>query len=138
MADSGDIDSALTAKLLADATLMALATDGIYFDEASSGLTRFVIISLVTEFDEPMFLGRAYEDATYMVKYVERGLSSVNAKAAAARIDALLDGGTLTITGYGLMLMRRESRIRYLEVDDVDASIRWQHRGGNYRVMAAS
>ena len=142
MPDSGAVDAALVAKLLGDATLMALAPGGVYIDEAVAGVTRFLIVSLIDEHDGPMFNGRAFEDALYLVKYVERSTSSVNARAAAARIDALLDpsgaGGTLTVTGYNLMTMKRDSRLTpMVEVDGVDASIRWQHRGGRYRVMVS-
>jgi hypothetical protein len=101
-------------------------------------------VSLVDEHDEPMFGGRAFEDAIYLV--VARELSTVavkNIKAAAARIDELLDPqpplppATLTIAGYGLMVSRRQSRVRSTEVDEDDSSIRWYHRGGRYQVMVA-
>lgn len=137
MPDSSEIDDALVAKLLNDVTLMALATGGVYIDEAKQNADRFLIVSLITAFDEPMFGKRAYEDATYLVKYVERGTSSVNTKAAAARIDTLLELGTLVVTGYNVMVIRRAERIRYTEVDEIDKSIRWQHRGGRYRVMVS-
>jgi hypothetical protein len=58
-------------------------------------------------------------------------------KDAAARIDTLLDNGTLAVAGYKLMLIQREERVRVTEVDDVDRSIRWQRRGGRYRVMTS-
>jgi len=112
MADSSDVDAALVTKLSTDGALTALATDGVYIDEAPSGKTKFVIVSLVDEHDEPQFSGRAFEDALYQVVYRERSTSGVNAKAAAARIDALLDNQPLTVTGYSLMTMRRERRIR--------------------------
>jgi hypothetical protein len=137
MADSSEVDAALTAKLLNDATLMALAVDGVYFDEAAQDATAFVVISLIDEHDEPMFNGRAFEDALYLVKFVSQGSSGVNAKTAAARIDTLLDYQPLTITGYSHMLTRREARVRYLEVDSKDASLRWQHRGGQYRIVVS-
>jgi len=137
MSDSSAIDAALTAKLLGDPTLMAITTDGVWFDEAAARATKFVIISLVDEHDEPMFGGRAFEDALYLVKAVALASSGADVKAAAARIDALLDGGTLTVTGYSLMTLRREARIRLTEVDDVDTSIRWQHRGGHYRLQVS-
>jgi hypothetical protein len=35
------------------------------------------------------------------------------------------------------MVMRRRSRIRLTDVDQVDPSIRWFHRGGRYQVMVA-
>ena len=137
MPDSSNVDNALIAKLGADSALLALVPNGVYFDEAPAGSTRFVVVSLVDENDEPMFQGRAFEDAQYLVKAVVLNGSGGNAKAAAARIDALLEGGDLTVTGYSLMSMRRVARVRYTEVDEQDSSIRWQHRGGRYRVMAS-
>lgn len=138
MSDSSDVDNALLAKLGADSTLLALMPNGVYWDEAPPKMTQFVIVSLVDHHDEPMFGGRALEDALYLVKAVELSTVAVkNIKAAAARIDALLDDGTLDPAGYGLMVMQREARIRITEVDGQDPTIRWQHRGGHYRVMVA-
>lgn len=145
MPDSSAIDDALIAKLLTDAPLRALLPDGVFMDEAglsmstSGHATRFVIVSLVDEHDEAMFGGRAYEDGLYLVKAVVRSdIVGGDVKAAAARIDAILDLGTLDIEGYGLMIMQRESRVRMTDVDPIDASIRWQHRGGRYQVMASA
>jgi hypothetical protein len=139
MADSSDIDNALVAKLGADATLLALVPNGVYIDEAPAGATRFVIVSLVDEADVGRFGGRAIEDALYQVE--ARMLSTVagaNVKAAAARIDVLLEQGTLTVSGYSLMALFRESRIRLTEVDAADPSLRWFRRGGNYRLVVST
>ncbi len=135
MADSSAIDNALMAKLGADATLLAICTNGVYWDEAPPGSTKFVIVSLVDEVDEPTFGGRAYEDALYLVKAVALSTAGANMQTAAARIDALLEDQTLTVSGYTHMVMHRESRVRMTEVDEVDADIRWFHRGGHYRVQ---
>jgi len=89
----------------------------------------------VDEQDVPQFSGRSYEDALILVKAVALSTAGANIKSAAARIDTLLEGQTLTVSGYSPMLMRRESRVRMTEVDDVDPSIRWFHRGGQYRVV---
>jgi hypothetical protein len=142
MPDSSDIDNALTAKLGADAPLLALLPNLVHMDEAPAGATRFVIVSLIEEHDDRQFEGRAFEDALYLVKAVGRStaqapLPANTMKAAAARIDVLLDGGTLTIPGYGLVAMHREERLRYTEVDEVDTTIRWHHRGGRYRVVVS-
>ena len=138
MSDSSDVDNALIAKLIADAPLTALMPDGVYFDEAAPGKTKFVIVSLVTSFDTPMLRARAFEEATYLVKAVALSTSGGDVKSAAARIDTLLDGGTLTVSGYSLMYMQRVERLRMTEVDAVDPSIRWQHRGGHYEVMVST
>lgn len=138
MADSSDIENALIAKLAADATLLGLCPNGVYYDEAPPGSTRFVIVSLVDETDEPMFSARAFEDALYLVKAVMLSTAGGDVKSAAARIDVLLDQQPLTVTGYNVSLMRRESRVRVTEVDDLDKSIRWFHRGGRYQVVAST
>jgi hypothetical protein len=137
MPDSSAIDNALIAKLGGDATLLGICTNGVYWDEAPHGSTKFVIVSLVDELDEPVFGGRGYEDALYLVKAVALSTAGANIQAAAARIDALLEDQALTVSGYTHMVMHRESRVRITEVDEVDASIRWFHRGGHYRVQQA-
>jgi hypothetical protein len=136
MADSSDIDNALVAKLGADVTLLALVPNGVYMDEAPGGAKQFVIVSLVEEADVQQFGARSFEDALYQVE--ARMLSTVagaNIKAAAARIEVLLEGQPLTVAGYAPMAIYRESRIRLTEVDAVDTSLRWFRRGGNYRVV---
>jgi hypothetical protein len=145
MPDSAAIDTALVDKLLADSALMAYAPDGVFFDAADKSIAtggdakRFILISLANADDEPMFGGTAFEDALYLVKFVALAstTTSANARAAAARLQALLHFQPLTIPGYGLMVMRRVARVRLLEIDGVDKSIRWFHRGGRYQVMAA-
>jgi hypothetical protein len=138
MADSSDIDNALVTKLAADATLLALCPNGVYVDEAPPGSTRFVIVSLVDENDEGIFGARAMEDGLYQVEAQMLTTAGGNIKAAAARIDALLEQGTLTVAGYSVMALFRESRIRLTEVDAVDNSIRWLRRGGNYRLVVST
>jgi hypothetical protein len=135
--DSSDIDAALLARLNGDTSLTALLPDGTFMDEAPPGAKRFVIVSLLDERDEPRFGGRAYEDTLYLIKAV--GLSTLypNMKAAAFRIDELLEDQVLTVTGYTPMALHREERVRLTEVDDVDPTIRWYHRGGRYRVRQA-
>ena len=144
MPDSSDIDAALVAKLGADATLLGYMPNGVYIDQAPSGFTRFVLVSLVISNDEPMQTGaRAYEETVYTV--TARGLETASAalpantmKNAAARIDALLEGGTMTVTGYKLMNMRRIERIRDIEVDEADETIRWHIRGGRYEIVVST
>ena len=135
MPDSSLIDAAILAKLVNDATLSALLPDGVWMDEAKQGAQRFVIVSLIQEFDEGEFGGRAFEDALYLVKAVALATTGADVKTAAARIDTLLEDQPLTATGYTWMATFREERVRFTEVDGVDPSIRWQHRGGRYRVQ---
>jgi hypothetical protein len=136
-ADSSDLDAAVVSLLSTDPTLAGLLADGVYFDVAPPNAKQFAIVSVMTELDEEDFGGRVFEDVLYLVKAVE--LSTVptkNIKAAAARIDALLNRAQFTAPGFGEVTGAREQRLRQTEVDDVDKSIRWLHRGGQYRLMA--
>lgn len=138
MPDSSDVDQALVDLLRADATLAALMPDGVWIDEADAGLEQFVIVSLVIGLDAPIFEGRGSEDLVYLVEARELSTVAVkNSEAAAARIDALLELGTLTIAGYGFQVMRRIERVRGTEIDAVDSAIRWSRRGGRYQVVVA-
>ncbi len=137
MPDSSLIDAEIANALLSDATLMAICPDGVFFDEASQGAQNFVLISLLDDRDEASFLGRAFEDALYLVKAVMLSTSGGDAKTAAARIDTVLEDRILTVAGYGAMTIYRETRLRITEVDAVDPAIRWQHRGGHYRLQIA-
>jgi hypothetical protein len=131
--DSSAIDAALIDRLYQDPTLKALMPDGVYMDQAPPNAQRFVIVSLIDEADVPKFGGRAYEDHLFLVKAVALSTSGANVKGATHRIDELLEDQPLTVAGYTWMAIHRERRIRYTEVDEIDASIRWYHRGGQYR-----
>lgn len=137
MSDSSAIGRAIVAKLRGDGTLTGL-TGGVYLDKAPTDSKQHVIVSLVVGQDVHMFGGRAFENPMYLVKAVE--LSSITPHeidAAAARIDALLEGGTLTITGYAFKAMRRDEPIAYTENDERDPSITFFHAGGRYQVFTA-
>lgn len=131
------IDAALIGKLVNDATLMALTTDGVYFGEGKPGLTAFTLVSLAGGETESVFGSRAIDSRLYLVKAVIKGTASANARAAADRIDALLQDGTLSVSGYNFMDCNLEEPIGVTEVDDLDQAIRWQHFGGFYRVQVS-
>lgn len=141
--DSSDIDNALVAKLSSDPTLLGLMPNGVYFGLAPEKSTQYVLVALADSHDEPMFGGRAFEEYVYAVKAVEMStVATRNVKAAGARIDAILDPPApprlaLTIPGYALKLSRRQERIRYDEIDEVDHSIRWSHRGALYTLWVS-
>jgi hypothetical protein len=141
--DSGEIDNALVELLSGDAELTALVPDGVYFDEAPQGMQAFALVSLIdglalAQMGAPTER-RAAETCEYIVKAVMLSGSSADARKAAARIDELLEDqpAALTIVGFTCLSIHRTARIRDTEVDSVDATIRWQHRGGHYRISAA-
>lgn len=133
--DSSLVDAALVAVLLNDTTLHGLMPDGVFFDQAAQSAQRFVLVSLLSHGDEAVFGGRAIEDALYLVKAVALSTTGGDVKTAAKRIDTLLEDVPLTVAGYAWMATFREERVRITEVDEIDPSIRWQHRGGHYRVQ---
>lgn len=134
---SGDVDSALVSKVLGDAQLAALMPDGVYWDVSASGKTRVVIVSLLSPSVTYAFDAGAFEEKLYLVKAVELNTSAANVKAAAARIDALLNGGTLALTTYDLMNMELREPIHYAEPDPANKDARWQHYGGVYAVYVS-
>lgn len=138
MADS--IEDAVIAALKADTGsggLMTLMTDGVYFEAAPPKKTKFVLVSLSTSHDEPVFGSRGFEVPIYLVKAVHLATVPTLVKAAAKRIDALLDFQILSADGFDELSAARVERVRFSEVDDADPSIRWQHAGGLYEVSAA-
>lgn len=78
------------------------------------------------------FGGNAFDRQLWMVKGVVRGQSSSAAEDIAAAVDALLDFGTLTISGGSLMYMARESDIDYTETTNDQ---QYRHHGGLYRLV---
>lgn len=131
-------------KLQNDAALLTVMPNGVYFDQGPPESTRLVIVTLTDEVDGVGFDGRAFEDALYQVKAVAladpriaTAVASANSavRAAALRIDELLNRQALTVTGYSTMTMQRERRVRYTDPDDADPSVEWFHRGGVYRVV---
>lgn len=148
--DSSAIDTAVLQKLSADTTLLGLMPNGVWFDEAPPQSTRYVIVSLIDSDDARRFEGRSHERVVYLIKAVAlTTVANANAdvRAAAARIDALLDPqppappGGLTVPDYGYMVMHRDpllARIRHTELDAIDPTIKFYHRGAHYTVMMST
>jgi hypothetical protein len=139
--ESSAIDVALLALLQTDASLLAVMPDGVWWEVAPPGAERFVVVSLLHESDTSGFGGRMVEDALYLVKAVALSTlptASQDVRAGAARIDELLERGTLTADGYTTMLLERRERVRITEIDEVDENIRWFHRGGHYAVLMST
>lgn len=134
--DTSAIDAAVVGRLLADSALMAAMPGGVYFDVAADGKTQYVLVSHVDASDDHYFENERDEHIVYAIKAVELSTTGSNVGTAARRIDALFDGADFAITGYNLHSSQREKPLRYTEVDDVDRSKRWQHRGGHYEVVA--
>lgn len=137
--DRSSVDAAIMGKLQADAALMGLLPDGVFWDLAPQGMQRFVIVSLADD-AASLALNNAdgFEWPIYQCKAVASVTGGSTMKDAARRIHELLHHGDLDLSasgGYTLMVMHRVRYVRYTEVDQVDKALRWQHRGGLYEVM---
>jgi len=136
VADTSDVDAAIIARLSSDPTLRALMPDGVFWEVATlNGPTRFVVVSQLDHEDVYVLHGVLWERFTYLVKAVAEGASALAVKAAADRIRQLLHEQALPIAGYQCQVCRRTQRVRYTE-ESQDTDQLWQHRGGEYEVLA--
>jgi hypothetical protein len=137
--DSSAIANALIAKLGADTELLQHVPDNVHEDMGPEGAKRFVVVSQILATDQAvMNQGRVIEDALFLVEArVLKGSGPTTAcAAAAARIETLLEDGTMDVPGYRVTAIFREEFVRGTEIDEIDTSIVWKRRGGRYRVTA--
>ena len=130
-----EVERALIGKLAADATLSTLLPDGVYYDVAPIGSTKFVIVSLSTSrgLDE-LADAETFRALIYIVKAVALGSGSDTVAAADIRIQEIVDRQPLDLApeaGAELMVARWVDRIRYTEIANGEA---WQHRGARYEI----
>lgn len=134
---TSDIDAAILATLN-DPQLLAAMPNGVFWGLAAEKAQRYVVVDRVTNNDEHTFQRRSWEDLLYRVRAIGLSTTSPDMKTAEQRIDALLDGATITAAGYVCMAVFREEPIRVTERDDLDPTIRWFWRGGLFRVVMST
>lgn len=135
---SSAIGNAIVAALGSDSALLADCVHGVYMaGEVPSGSTRFVTVALVTGFDGSLFGGRASETHTYDVTahifFREREAPAGNIAAAAARIDAVLEGQPIAVSGFTWADSERLEFVREVDRDADDVAIGYRIRGGRYQ-----
>jgi hypothetical protein len=74
----------------------------------------------------------ALDTDVWMVKAVDRSTSADGAEAIQARLQALLNDATLSISGATLLYLRRQSDVEYPEVSD---GVTYNHAGALYRLV---
>lgn len=137
VASTWDVDAALLAQLQADAALVALVPDGIYFGDAKAASLRWLQVAQIHQDNEDMFNAVAYESILYQITAVIQNTSAVPAINAAVRIEAVMRAlapATFMVANYRLMSVQRTARIRYTERDKANADLIWQHHGAQYDV----
>lgn len=134
MIDATEVERALIGKLAGDPALQTSLPDGVYYDIAPLGSTRFAIVSLsasrgLYELND----GETFRALIYVIKAVVLGTSSDAVAAADKRIQELVDRQPLDVSAAGatLMVARWVDRIRYSETANNEI---WQHRGARYEI----
>jgi hypothetical protein len=74
----------------------------------------------------------AHDTDIWLIKGVDRSTSADTAEAIDLRIQALLNDGTLSISGGALLYLRRQSDVDYGEVSD---GVQYHHSGSLYRLV---
>lgn len=135
------IDIAVVNALKGDATLTALAPGGVFRDVAPEAVVNaalndsgqvFGIVTLQSAPQRYTFTGRAFEDCTYLVKFISPSTSPVGAQAAIDRAEVVL--ATVTAAGFTISCSRREERFSFVESD---GPVYWQHRGVSWYLAAS-
>lgn len=134
------IEGAIYEKLAGDTVLTAMLSGGtaspsVYSDQAPQGATEpYVVYSLASEADSYTLASRSWENGVYLVKAVDKSNSTTRAGSIAARIDAVLTDGALSISGRSHLSTRRTERVRYPETV---SGVVYQHAGGYFRVYVS-
>ena len=131
---------ALYGKLAGDTTLNNLLASppqgwskSIYYQVAPEGAQfPFVVFNRqdgrpTEAFGDPS----ALENDVWLVKAVDRATSADTAEAIAARVAALLNDASLSVSGATLLYLRRQSDVDYAEVDK---GVAYRHAGSLYRL----
>lgn len=137
------IKAGIYGKLAGDTTLtnlLAAAPAGyskaIYFELAPQGaLFPHVIFSKTSGIPYYSFKtgGSLYDEDVWMVKAVDKSTASDVCESIAARVDALLQDASLSLSGgLNLRYLRRAGDVSYSETDN---GVRYVHRGANYRIV---
>lgn len=131
---------AIYGKLAGDATLNNLLgsppsgqNKSLYHNTAPSG-AEFPFVIFFKSSNTPLYsMGRrVFEDEVWTIKAVDRSADSDGADQIAARLDALLTDGTISISGSGQRYLRRISDTEYEEHID---GVRYCHAGALFRLV---
>lgn len=123
------------ASIKDDATIQSLCGGRIYRELAPQGATfPYIVFGLMSANDRNM-LGpiRAFTRGLYQVRSVTSGNSFDTNNDIMDRVDTLLQDKTLTVDGFRVMPIHRESIARYTEVV---AGTRFNHLGFIYRFFS--
>jgi len=126
------VDAGFRTLLNADATLVALGSTGAYRLKApQSASLPYVIYNQMAGVDEYTFDGRSGRSLVYQARAVTAGPSALTAEQMAERLDAVLTDGSLSVNGWTVQRIRRESDVVFEETAD---GVTYNHVGGLWRI----
>jgi len=136
--------NAIIAHLKADSTVTDAAPGGIWPGLPPKERATYPFITVTAmkgDTPERVFRGDgtatseiAFENATFLVKVIDRNTSPNAAAVINGLIRTALDGAAVTVTGYELLTCIWAGDIPgYGELDD---STQYQHEGGRYELWA--
>ena len=130
-----DLDEALYAKLTGASSVTSLLESATavygYIAPQNAG-HPFVIFRDLDDAPVWRLNGKAYEAHLYEIRAVTEGNSFAIAADIDAAIESLLNDGTLTVDGHGLMYIRKESGLP--PFPEVAEGQRYNHKGSLYRI----
>lgn len=130
-------DNALYTLLTGDATLAAIVTGSWHRHFIKQGVDTIAGVYAQVSAVPVYSLGSAraidFWDILYIIKTVEKSTSAANGYAAKDRLLTLLNGGSLSLSGYTLMDMHIEQDIEEVEPSD-NINLPYQHIGGYFRL----
>jgi len=133
------VRAALYAALVGDPELVAMLGDPLggqpsIFHQVAPLAAGFPVVIFAKQAGNPRwtFAGPPTDSELWMVKAINEGESASAAETIAGEIDRVLTDAALTIDGRGLLWLRRESDVDYLEQSGPDL---YHHVGGIYRLI---
>ncbi len=124
---------AIVQRLLATPAVTSLLgqANGIYHRVAPrNAVPPYVVLHRQAGTDDWTFAGQPLEHDVWTVKAISRGASD-QADEIARQVTAALNDAPITVAGYALLNLRRESKLDLAERDSEET---WHHVGGLYRV----
>lgn len=130
--------SALFSTLDGDATLDSLGCAGVYLDMAPQAAAYpFLVIGLVASDDAYTFGVRSHQEAAWQVTAWDQGGSARRAGQLMDRVDQLLTDGTVTVSGYSTLMIRREGQVPTLAQRDEQTGLELRAQGARFMVVVS-
>lgn len=130
------VATAIVAKLGGDSNLTAtLGVTGVFYDVAPDEQPYpFITIGLVTAPDEYTFGGRAWQPGRWQVRAWDQDTSARRAARIMARVDALLTDQALTVSGFAVMVVRREETLPPMTEIDSAGGLQVRAEGARFLI----